>query len=108
MKTYKMQDMHRGWFIGNFDPSILKTEAFEVGVLNHKANEIWPAHYHKEAVEYNYLISGEMTLQDRKLQAGDIFVIDRYEIANPVFHTDCTVLVVKTPSVPDDKYEACK
>ena len=96
--------MHRGWFIGDFDPSVLKTNKFEVGVLKHKKDETWQAHYHKESIEYNYLIEGEMTIQGILLKAGDIFVIDKYEVADPIFITDCTVVVVKTPSIPQDKY----
>ena len=56
MNVSKITDYHRGWFIGNFDPSILKTEHFEVGILTHKKGENWPAHYHKDSVEYNVLI----------------------------------------------------
>jgi quercetin dioxygenase-like cupin family protein len=104
MKIYKETDMHRGWFIGDFEPSVLKTNKFEVGVLKHKKDETWKAHFHKEAIEYNYLIEGEMTIQGQLLKAGDIFVIDKYEVADPHFITDCTVVVVKAPSIPQDKY----
>lgn len=105
MKVISETSMHRGWFIGNFEPSVFKTEQFEIGVLKHQAGEHWPAHYHKEAIEINYLISGSMTVQGILLQSGDIFIIDKGEIADPVFHTDCTVVVVKMPSIPSDKYE---
>jgi hypothetical protein len=104
MKIYKDSNMHRGWFIGDFEPSVLRTTEFEVGVLRHKKDEKWKAHYHKEASEYNYLIEGEMIIQGQLLKAGDIFVIDKYEIADPIFLTDCTVVVVKNPSLPQDKY----
>ena len=30
MDVTKLKDMHRGWFIGIFDPSVLNTEDFEV------------------------------------------------------------------------------
>ena len=105
MRTYKLKDMKRGWLIGDFEPSVLKTKQFEVGMLTHKKGEKWTAHYHKEAVEFNIIIKGHMIIQDTELVTGDIFVIDKYEVANPVFLQDCTVLVVKVPSVPGDKYE---
>lgn len=104
MKIYKETSMHRGWFIGNFEPSVLKTPEFEIGVLRHKKDEYWQAHYHKESVEYNYLIEGSMIIQGQQLEPGDIFVLDKYEVADPIFVTDCTVVVVKTPSNPKDKY----
>jgi hypothetical protein len=45
-----------------------------------------------------------MTIQNKELNEGDIFILNPYEIADPIFLEDCTVLIVKTPSVPDDKY----
>jgi hypothetical protein len=44
-----------------------------------------------------------MIIQNTELNAGDIFVIEKMEIADPVFLEDCKVLVVKVPSVPGDK-----
>lgn len=105
MKIFSMEEMHRGWFVGDFSPCAFRTADFEVGVLSHKAGENWPAHYHKEVVEINYLVAGDMTIQGKMLHAGDIFVIDRGEVADPVFHSDCIIVVVKTPSRPADKVE---
>ena len=53
MNISRITDYVRGWFIGNFEPSLLKTPHFEVGVLNHKKGEYWAPHYHKESIEYN-------------------------------------------------------
>ena len=47
-------------------------------------------------------------MQDQELNAGDVFVLDRYEVANPIFLEDCTVVCVKTPSIPSDKFEVTK
>jgi len=104
MKTYKISDFHRGWFMGNFDPSILKTEQFEVGLLTHKQGEVWPKHYHAIATEYNLLVSGSMIINETKIKPGDIFVLEPYQIADPIFLEDCTVLCVKVPSISGDKY----
>lgn len=105
MKTAKLNNMWRGWFIGNFEPSVLKTDQFEVALLSHKKGEIWTHHYHAVATEYNLLISGKMTICNTLVQPGDIFVLDPYELADPVFHEDCLIVCVKTPSLPKDKYE---
>jgi len=42
-----LKNMFRGWFVGNFEPSIYKTDQFEVGVLFHSKGEKWPNHFHK-------------------------------------------------------------
>ena len=96
--------MIRGWFIGDFEPSVFKTKDFEVGVLTHKKGEEWPKHYHKIATEYTVLLSGSMTICGELIEAGTIFILEPGEVADPVFHEDCTVIVVKTPSVIGDKY----
>jgi hypothetical protein len=41
MKVGKLADMHRGWCIGDFAPSLLRTKDFEVGVLLHPKGEKW-------------------------------------------------------------------
>jgi quercetin dioxygenase-like cupin family protein len=104
MNLSKITDYVRGWFIGNFEPSVLKTSAFEVGVLTHKKGEYWAPHYHKHSVEYNVLVSGKMIIQERELNSGDVFVFEKGEIADPIFLEDCTLVVVKIPSIPSDKY----
>lgn len=105
MKTQKIDNMWRGWFIGDFEPSVLKTKEFEVGLLTHKKGEVWPEHYHIIASEYNVLISGSMSICGKEITPGDIFVLEPHEIANPVFHEDCKLICVKTPSIIGDKYE---
>lgn len=108
MNVTKIKDYVRGWFIGNFEPSLLKTSNFEVGVLTHPKGEQWPTHYHKEIIEYNVLVSGKMTVHGKELNSGDVFVFDKGEIADPVFIEDCTVVCVKVPSIPSDKFEIKK
>lgn len=95
--------MKEGWFIGNFEPSLLKTTDFEVGVKHHPKGSYWQDHYHRHTTEYNLLIEGKMILNGNELSAGDLFVIAPYEVSCSTFVDDCTVLVVKTPSIPEDK-----
>lgn len=105
MNITKLKDYVRGWIIGDFEPTVLRTKDFEVGVLTHPKGEKWPAHYHKESVEYNVLVKGRMTVQNTELNTGDVFIFDKGEVADPVFHEDCTVVCVKVPSLPSDKFE---
>jgi quercetin dioxygenase-like cupin family protein len=106
MKVHKLDSFYRGWFIGDFEPSILKSKSFEIGLLTHKEGEQWPKHYHAIATEYNLLVKGSMIIQQTKIVPGDIFVLEPYEIADPQFLEDCVVLCVKIPSIPGDKYES--
>ena len=36
MKVVKLEDMVKGWFIGNFDPTLIKTNDVEVAVKEYK------------------------------------------------------------------------
>lgn len=104
MEVSKLEDYKGGWFVGNFEPTAYKTDGFEVCYKHHTKGDAWDTHYHKVGTEINVLVEGSMTIQGRKLSTGDVFVIHPWEIADPVFLEDCTVLIVKTPSVPGDKY----
>lgn len=101
----RIEDFTRGWLIGDFEPSLIRTKDFEVGILTHKKDEVWPKHYHKLADEYNVLVKGKMNVNGVELNTGDVFVIEKNEVAEPKFLEDCTVLVIKIPSVMGDKYE---
>jgi|SRR6056300_480379 quercetin dioxygenase-like cupin family protein len=94
-----------GWFIGNFEPSLLKTDEFEVSIKLHPKGEVWPKHYHKVATEYNYVIDGVVEIDGVKYEKDDIFIIHPDFVCDPTFHEDCRIVCVKTPCVPGDKYE---
>ncbi len=103
MKIFDPSIMIRGWYIGDFEPSAYRTDKFEVSLLSHEKGEIWDAHYHSKSDEINYLLEGQMTLNGTLLTAPVIFVIEKNEVADPEFLTDCKIVVVKTPSAPGDK-----
>lgn len=104
MKIFKADKMKAGWYIGDFEPTVFKNKNFEAGVKTHKKNEYWPVHYHKIATEITYILKGKIKMQNKILIEGDIFIIYPYEIANPEFLEETTVLVIKTPSITNDKY----
>jgi mannose-6-phosphate isomerase-like protein (cupin superfamily) len=105
MEVSKISDYKGGWYIGQFSPAVLQTKEFEIGYKKHLKGEYWAPHYHLQADEYNFLISGYMVIQGKELKTGEVFVIRRGEIANPTFLEDCEVITVKVPSRPGDKYE---
>jgi len=106
MKRYNITDMFKGWFIGNFDPSIIKTEEFEVAHHFHEAGYIDEkgSHYHKVATEVNYIIKGDVIVDGVKLTSGDFFVYEPYDNTDVQFISDTDLIVIKTPSCINDKY----
>lgn len=104
MKSAHLENMIKGWFVGNFDPVVLKNENFEVAVKYYKAGDREETHYHKIAMEVTVIISGTVEMCGKKWSTGDIVVVEPGEATD--FHalTDSVNVVVKTPSAPSDKY----
>ena len=75
MKTAKLNEMTKGWFIGNFEPSLFKTNDVEVAVKTYKKGDYEAKHYHKIATEYTCIISGKVKMNGKEYTAGDIIVM---------------------------------
>ena len=93
-----------GWFIGHFSPTALQTSDFEVGVKEYKAGAKEKKHYHLQAIEFTVIVSGSVIMNGIPYEKGDIVLIEKGEATDFEAVTDVTTLVVKTPSVPDDKF----
>lgn len=104
MVLYRLEDMKGGWFVGDFLPTSFRTAACEVCYKKHAKGEKWDRHYHAVATEINLLVKGRMRIQDTELKEGVVFVILPNEVADPEFLEDCEVVIVKVPSVKNDKY----
>lgn len=103
IQTDHLSRMRGGWWIGNFEPSVLKTAQFEVAYKVHRQGEDWPLHFQHEATEYNLLVEGQLQIDEQVFQAGDIFIIRPKRLVKPLFLTNCALVVVKVPSLPQDK-----
>ncbi|NAO55449.1 hypothetical protein [Pseudomonas syringae] len=104
MKTARLEDMVKGWFVGGFEPAVFSTESCEVGVKTYKAGEKEAAHYHKVATEITVLIAGSVNMRDQVWHAGDIIVLEPGDITEFEALTDATTVVVKVPGALADKY----
>lgn len=104
MKLFKLKDMIRGWFVGNFEPSAFKTNAVEVGVKEYKKGDYEELHHHKIATELTLIISGRVKMSGQIYQKGDIVMIYPGEASDFEALEDSTTVVVKVPGANDDKY----
>ena len=104
MKIKKINDMWRGWFIGDFDPSVIRTSDFEVAIQNFSAGEKETKHVHKIATEVTVIVSGECTMNNVEYSSGDIVLISPGSPNQFSAITDVITVVVKIPSVSGDKY----
>lgn len=105
MRVFKLAEMSKGWFVGDFTPTALRTQTAEVAVKSYVAGAVEGRHVHKIASEITLILSGSARMNEKHVGAGDIVVLDPGDATDFQALTDVTTVVVKLPSVPGDKYE---
>jgi quercetin dioxygenase-like cupin family protein len=78
-KTFKLNDFIKGWFVGNFNPSLIKTNDVEIGVKEYKSGDHEAFHHHRIATEITCILSGEVEMNSKLYKEGDIIVIEPFE-----------------------------
>ncbi len=105
MKTAKLEDMVKGWFVGNFEPTLLKTNDVEVAVKSYKKGDYEEKHYHKIATEITVVTAGRVKMNGIEYNKGDIIVIEPMESTDfECLEDGTTNVVVKYPGANNDKY----
>lgn len=104
MEKYFLDEMTKGWFVGNFDPSILKTNDVEVGVKKYKSGSFEEEHYHKVATEITLILSGRVRMFGKEFSSGEIIKINPGESTSFKALEDTITVVVKHPGASNDKY----
>lgn len=104
MNTYRLENFTRGWFVGDFSPSIIQTQDVEVAVQHYPAGAVELEHVHKIATEVTLILAGRVDISGIQLQAGDIIEIEPGEYARFKAIEATTTVVVKYPGAKNDKY----
>jgi quercetin dioxygenase-like cupin family protein len=104
MQVSKLSDMKNGWFIGDFDPTLIKTREVEVAIKHYKKGDSEERHYHKIATEITVIVSGRVRMNGVEYKAGDIITIEPNESTDFEALEDSINTVVKLPGAPNDKY----
>ncbi len=105
VKTGSIHEFKNGWLMGNFVPSLVKNEAFEVAIHRHQAKTGGGDHIHKIATEYNIVVDGEVTLDHTiSIRQNGYWITEPGQSFDVYFKEYTTLLVIKLPSVTDDKY----
>ena len=110
MKTAKLHEFTKGWFAGDFEPSLYKSETFEAAVKVYAEGDYEAKHYHKEAAEITVITGGAVQMNGVRYEAGDIILLEPMEITDFKALSNAICTVVKIPCVKGDKYivgEAC-
>ena len=104
MNKYNLSQFTRGWMVGDFSPSIIRTKDFEFMVRSYKAGENEARHVHKVADEITVVVSGKFHMNGEDLVAGDVIHLSPGDSADFACIEDGSTAVIKTPSVMGDKY----
>lgn len=104
MERHRLSDYKKGWFVWDFDPVIIKTGDFEVSIKHYDAGAVEMPHYHAIATEITAITSWRFVMNGENLGKDDIIVLSPGEVANFQCLESGTTVVVKMPSIPEDKY----
>tara|TARA_B110000037_G_C16993495_1_gene454107 strand:- start:59 stop:379 length:321 start_codon:yes stop_codon:yes gene_type:complete len=104
MKKFNLKDMIGGWFVGDFEPTIIKTDKAEVAIKKYKKGHYEKLHHHKLADEVTVLVSGKAKMNDEIVFSNDIILIEKNENTDFTALEDCVTVVFKTGSFENDKY----
>lgn len=104
MKKFSLTDMVGGWFVGGFSPAVLRTSEFEVAVKHYSQGDQEKSHHHKRAKEITVIVAGKARMRDQQYSKGDIILIQPGESTDFEALEDTITVVVKSPSVMDDKF----
>lgn len=104
MKTESIDNMKGGWFIGNFEPSLYKTNECEVAVKKYKSGDYETAHYHKIATEYTLIVKGKVRMFDQIFGEGTVVIAEPGDVTDFEALEATVNVVVKIPGANNDKY----
>lgn len=99
----KLTDFKKGWILGDFEPSLAKTD-YEVGLRWNDKGFKEDRHYHREVTEYIAFAGGKHRLGDRTYEDGDVMVISPYMSTDYECLEPGYCLTVKNRSLPKDKF----
>ena len=105
MKIANLREMLKGWFIGPFEPSLLKTNQFECAVKRYKAGDREPRHVHMIATEFTVIAEGVVRMNGTIFGRDSIIEMPPGRASDFEVLEDAITFVVKVPAVLGDKYE---
>jgi hypothetical protein len=101
----KLSAMKLGWFVGNFSPSVLKTDLFEIAFKEYNRGDTEPYHHQLSAIEITLITSGRARMGSNYVSKGDIITIHPLEVVDFEALTPVALIAIKLPSLPNDKVQ---
>lgn len=108
LKTFNLDDMKGGWFVGDFVPTTLRSEECEVACKRYKAGDAEERHVHKVATEVTLVVSGRVRMNGVECVANTVVLLEPGVSSDFQALEDAVIIAVKVPSVKGDKYPAAE
>lgn len=103
---HKLDEMIRGWFVGDFEPTVARSSDVEIAVKHYAAGDAEERHVHQVATELTAVVSGRIRMDGVELGPGDIASIPPGQPSDFLALTGAVLVCVKLPAVAGDKYPA--
>jgi mannose-6-phosphate isomerase-like protein (cupin superfamily) len=104
MKTFRLDQMVKGWFVGNFTPTLIQTNDIEVAVKEYRTGDRESRHFHKISTEITVIVIGRVRMNGVEFVKGDIVVIEPNQSTDFEALEYTITTVVKHPGANNDKY----
>lgn len=104
MKEAKLSSMTKGWFVGNFEPTLFRTTDCEVAYKTYEKGDFEDKHFHKIATEITLIVKGKVRMFDKEYSEGDIVIVEPDDATSFEALEDAANVVVKIPGANNDKY----
>ena len=99
-----LDHMKNGWFVGHFSPAVLNSDHFEVAVKYSKKGDSEARHVHRVAREITVVAKGAIRMNGQVYNERDILLLPPNTPSDLQALEDSITVVVKTPSLPNDKF----
>lgn len=106
MKKYNVDEMQGGYFIGNFEPSVFKTDKVEIAEKKFYKGDFETGYYRKIDKEIVYIVKGKLENNGNVYTDGDILLFEPGEIISWFVLEDSKVIVMRFPGTKKDLYKA--
>lgn len=107
MRLNNINNMLRGWIVGNFNPSLYNKD-YEIGFKYYKKGDYEAAHKHLLSEEVTIILFGEVKMNNITYYEGDIIIQEKNELTDFLCVSDRAITAIYRPdgSYPNDKHFA--
>ena len=102
MKSFKMKNMKKGYFVGDFSPAVLENNAVELACKGASKYTLDAAYYRKEDTTVILIMSGRLDVDGKIYKYGDVLLFEPGDIINLFALTNVRMIVSHFPGTKKD------